>query len=468
MNKSWHQFLTYALSIVITRGLSLIMLPFITRYLAPEQIGRLELLATIGVFIGLFITVCLHEALYRFAGHYRSLIKQYVIASKLFTLSCFVAIIITMIVLVASLFIPNESLLPITRQELVLTLITVMFTGPLSIATAWLRMQDKARLFLAISSAASLIQVLWIVVALTTQASVASILWAALISTLIQIVALQWVNRLSLRTSSLKSIQTYTWYTFPIVGSGVVAFGLSGAEKWILAASTSLLELGWYAIAAKFALAACLLVQPFGMWWMPKRFNVLRTAGNNQTVKITQAGLIYVCIVTTCMSFIAPLFITAALPDTYHSAINYIVPVLIIALFKELSEITNIGILYRKQTKQLLVINSACAAAGILLATIASQWGIMGILTTLCTVGFVRFIAVYIVSQRLLRLEYNVLPVAFIILLTVVLISFSSQVTQVESRLVLSLLAPICVLLVTLILQRLSHINFPSLYLRER
>ncbi|MDN3684766.1 hypothetical protein QW180_19040 [Vibrio sinaloensis] len=61
--------------------------------------------------------------------------------------------------------------------------------------------------------------------------------------------------------------------------SAMVAFALSGAERWIIVAYTDLDTLGIYAIAAKFALGVGILIQPFHMWWMPKRFQVQQSKG---------------------------------------------------------------------------------------------------------------------------------------------------------------------------------------------
>ncbi|MCL9774406.1 lipopolysaccharide biosynthesis protein [Vibrio methylphosphonaticus] len=463
MNKSWQHFITYGFSIVLTRGLSLIMLPFITRYLAPEQIGKLELLATISVFIGLFITFCLHEALYRYAGHFTCVKKQYVIANRLFTLSCLVAAIIGLPFCLIAITVDHELLSPISHKELLLVLVSVLFIGPLSVSTAWLRMQDKARSFFVISAIASLIQVIWIVVALNLHATVAAVLWAGLVATLFQMVALQVANQFRLRKVPKSQVKQYLIYSLPIVGSGVVAFGLSGAERWILAANTSLLELGLYAIAAKFALAMCLLVQPFGMWWMPKRFQMIKEQGRTAVIKVSQAGLIYIFMLVAAMSYAAPLFISIALPTDYEPAITFIVPALMIAMFKEMGEITNIGILYRKQTQHLFSINLISAIVGVTCAFWAGKWGIIPILAVLSLVGIGRFFAISLISHRLYNLNYDCGSLVALATLSIGFCFMSLYVEDNVSRLIMCALSPIFILLTALILQRFAQTQLPTL-----
>ncbi|GAM60040.1 hypothetical protein JCM19232_373 [Vibrio ishigakensis] len=61
------QMTAFALSIALSKGLSLIMLPIFTQFLSPAEMGELELVATTMAVLGILISFALHEALYRFA-----------------------------------------------------------------------------------------------------------------------------------------------------------------------------------------------------------------------------------------------------------------------------------------------------------------------------------------------------------------------------------------------------------------
>ena len=58
----------YSTSIVLMKGVSLIMLPYIATHLSQSELGRLEILVTISVIISIIFGLSLHEALYRFSG----------------------------------------------------------------------------------------------------------------------------------------------------------------------------------------------------------------------------------------------------------------------------------------------------------------------------------------------------------------------------------------------------------------
>ena len=62
-------------------------------------------------------------------------------------------------------------------------------------------------------------------------------------------------------------------YGLPIMGSGLLAFVLNGLDRLLIAESVSIEQLAIYSVALKFSIAVTLLMQPFGLWWMPKRFH---------------------------------------------------------------------------------------------------------------------------------------------------------------------------------------------------
>lgn len=63
--------LLYGVSIALMKGISLIMLPFITHYLSQDAFGRLEVLLSIAAFGSVIVSMGLMDALYRFAGSHK-------------------------------------------------------------------------------------------------------------------------------------------------------------------------------------------------------------------------------------------------------------------------------------------------------------------------------------------------------------------------------------------------------------
>jgi len=438
---------SYAIGLFLIKGLSLLMLPVVANYLAPAQLGKLELLASIGTFIGLLIGLAMHEALYRFAGDKQSEPERFNIASHLFKTTLLLSVCACGLLLFIANSAPVLSILPVSQLELNIVLTSISLEGAIGIGLAWLRMQDKVHAFLKICISTSVLQVMLVVTVLYTAPSVANILLASFIAHLVQLLGIGLYNKFSWRIKQAAPLSRYWAYSIPIMLSGLVAFGLNGAERWLLAASTSLTELGQYAIAAKFSLAMCILVQPFGMWWMPKRFHYLSYVGAIKTRTITQYGLLLISLLTVLIAGAGQCFILLALPELYHDAGNLLIATLAIAWCKEVAELTNVGILHHKKTKHLLSINLACTLVGLCTALALGQYGIWAILGSLFFAQFIRALAITYVSQRLERLPYQIYELSAVFVVTFAMLGVYTQELSATSLAALSLLSPVLLLL---------------------
>ena len=58
----------YALSIALTKGVSLALMPWVAAHLSPTEYGRIEVVASIIEFFGLVFACGLADTLFRFAG----------------------------------------------------------------------------------------------------------------------------------------------------------------------------------------------------------------------------------------------------------------------------------------------------------------------------------------------------------------------------------------------------------------
>lgn len=440
----------YALGLFATKGLALIMLPILANHLSVEQIGQLELYTSSGVFFAMILSLALHEALYRFAGHEACSDIQTKVAGEIYTLACMVAgISLTGLLLLITLATTLFPLLPV--QAMLLLSLGVASEGLIGLQLAWLRMQDRAGQFLQVTVCICLLQVSLVALSLWLIPGVLSILAASVITHFIQFIWLQRLCRLPMQRPCIKRAREFVAYSLPIALAGLVAFTLNGAERWVIAATDTIESLAYYAIAAKFALALCILVQPFGMWWMPKRFAVLLNQGCGEATRITQYGIIWVALLCSAMAYFAPLFIQLTLPANYHSAGQMVLLCLLAALFKELTELVNLGLLASKQTGKLLRFNLIAAGSGALLIMTMLSWGVWGIITGLVLAQLTKLTLVYRASQIAMALPYALRRLTLVIVTAVTHLLISVHLSSWQLQLMMSLLAPLSVILVALL-----------------
>jgi O-antigen/teichoic acid export membrane protein len=396
----------YAAALVIMKGAAFITLPLLTKHLEPAQLGMLELLGTTSIFLCLVTGLAMHECLYRFIATIKNTETQFNRASQLYTFSLLVSCSLSLILLCVSSLLSYEFDMFSHHQRMLLFL-AACYEAPMAICLAWLRLHDKATLFFKMVVIVTLVQVSVLLFAIVNGASITQLFAINTLSTLGQFLFLHGYIRFSFALPNLAQMRLYLAYASPVMLSAMVAFGLSGAERWLIALADNLETLGLYAIAAKFGLGLGILIQPFHMWWMPKRFAQLESRGQLHVVNITQYGLLTVCILAIVTHALGHVAVLALLDSNYHAAIDLIWLTLVIVLLKEWSEMLNLGLLYAKKTHQLFAINTLATAVAISLCFTTHDSGIYGVLFALIVGQLLRLLLIYIVSQKYIALPFS-------------------------------------------------------------
>ncbi|SHO55068.1 lipopolysaccharide biosynthesis protein [Vibrio quintilis] len=450
--KTVHSILIYGTGLLMMKGMSLIMLPFMTHYLDAGQLGKLELIASIGAFLGILSTAAMHENLYRFVGHLSDGLKRFHQAAGLMTFSMLIGISTGVLLLTILVSIPELwwQSIPLTKTECALLILALAFEGPVSLHLAWLRMNDRATTFFSISVLTTVLQIIMITAVLFWHPSVTGILLAGTLTRYVQLAALHQVNRFPIRPPT--QARQLLAYSTPLMLSALIAFGLSGAERWIIAYASDLTTLGYYAIAAKFALAMCILVQPFGMWWMPKRFQVLSEQGEQSAVRQTQAGIVYILALAVFICFAGQTFIRLALPENYGPAQQLLIMTLVIAVFKEITELLNLGMLFQKRTAALFRLNLIITAGTLLITLLLMHHGIGWILWTLAAAQGIRCLCVLLIGQRHQPLPYHHMSLVLLLCTTGMFLSAAWFVQATHLRLMMAIAGPLCLAGLALIL----------------
>ena len=458
------QSLLYGASIALMKGVSLLMLPFIANHIIAHEFGRLEVISTLAVIGSILVGMGLEDTLFRFAGPEQDTLKRKQICAEIFTLTMLIGSL-TLICgwFLAPIITPSFPGEP-TVYEVRVVLALLALEGCIAIPLGWLRMNNKAFSFFFASTGRALLQALLVIVFLYMDRGVTGILEAGLLASIAQTLALsvQQLRDTGLKFSLVTCKRSFI-YSLPIVGSGLVAFGLNGMDRWILAENTGLSEVAQFGIAAKFALAMVLMMQPFGMWWSPRRFEVLNSANGDGKQKVAEfiaMGTAIALLITVAVGLIAPALISWLLPESYQDATHYVVAIALVMLLKELVELFNIGCFNGNTTSSQLVINiigALIGVSGMLLLT--PEYGVWGVICSLLLAQFIRLILFYKVSQHFLPLDY---PLPTLLLLTIVSGLWLLIGTQINS-LIQSILLMICALVSLLIVAHyLKLINLPT------
>ena len=268
--------LLYGGSIALMKGISLLMLPFIAHRLTEAEFGELEVVSSIAMIGSVLVGMGLEDALYRFAGAEQDPKKRRRMAGDIYTLTLMIGIAMIPVAWIAAA--PLASWVPgdISTEAVLLILLMLALEGGIAVPLGWLRMRDMAGAFFLVTTGRAVLQAILTVVFLNMDRGVIGVLEAGVYTALLQAVILAYLQIRDTGLGISPAIAKRSMiYSFPIVLSGLLAFTLNGLDRWILAQHATLEQVAHFGVAAKFAIAVVLLLQPYGMWWMPKRFEIL-------------------------------------------------------------------------------------------------------------------------------------------------------------------------------------------------
>ncbi|MDD1794668.1 lipopolysaccharide biosynthesis protein [Enterovibrio makurazakiensis] len=446
------QTLLYGSSMALMKGISLLMLPFITHQLPQAEFGLLEIISSIAALGSILVGLGLEDALYRFVGGSKTQRERLTMAARIFTLTLITcAVIIPLGWIGASLL---DSYVPggLTTYQLRLVLLMLALEGCIAVPLGWLRMQNRAMAFFSAAVGRAVFHAALTIIMLLNGRGIDGVLEAGCIAAIAQALILTVVQIKETGLSFSRTVTTQALvYSMPIMASGIMAFTLNGLDRWVLADVSSLEELAQFGVAAKFGLAVVLLLQPFGMWWMPKRFDVLYGPdGREKATRFTGYGLVAVMLIAVSVAFAAPLAIAWLLPESYLLAAQFIAFLVAAALFKEMAELVNLGSFAGDTTYAQMGINAV--AAVIAITTLwwwGHEYGVFGVLMALVFTQCLRFVLFYVVSQSLYHLPYPVYSLLFLGSLCFIWLAVAHYDWSETARIILLFIAPLSLTLIS-------------------
>ena len=417
MKGSITKMLTYGLSIAFNKGLALMMLPLVVNYLDPQTFGRLELMVTVAMFASVVVGFGLEDALYRYAGAERFQVTQRRQFTRIFTLSWAISVVFGMLYLLLRGSVNAEASLHEWLPLVNLVAAIVLFEGIVAIPMAWLRMQDKAAAFCFFSISKAGLQAVLILIFLRWQTSAEAVLLASVLATFFQAAGLVlWVKynvgylfdlRLKKNVYAFRKVLSYC---SPLVVCGLIGFFLFSVDRWVLAAILSLEDLAVYAIALKLAMGIAILMQPFQMWWNPRRFAIAHQINGKKTIAHTVSqGWLFCLAMGLLVIALGPFLISYLLPATYLAAATYLPALVVVFLLKEWVELINLGTFWGDSTQVQTRIN--IQAVLFLLAIIFPGvyfGGVWGCVFVGVLVNMLRLVLYYRASQTQFFIPYPV------------------------------------------------------------
>ncbi len=395
----------YGLSLLATRGMSIVMLPYITHTLSPTDYGSIELLQGFADAVTVIFGFGLVEAMFRYAGRFgadrNDLPAAAYGAILALALPC-AALLQLSAPLVVKLLGPT---IPLDAVRFILG--TASLDGLIALSLGWIRFENKSGLYLGLVAGRSVVQVAGIVAALEFGFGITGIMAAGFIASSLLAAVLMVVHyrTVGIRFDAAIAAKLVR-YGAPIVLAGLAGFVLNTFDRLLLVPAVPVTAIAEYALALKLSFLLTLLFQPLTLWWQPRRISILSEFGGvERSGAVACLGFSYLCVVAVGLAVAGPSLIRLATPSAYHGAI-VLVPWLLLAKAMMLaSDLVDVGSYYAEDGRRPMAIN--LVAAGVALALyilLIPLFGIGGAIAATVIAYAVRLAAFTRVSLKRVKL----------------------------------------------------------------
>ncbi|WP_439147977.1 lipopolysaccharide biosynthesis protein [Vibrio sp.] len=406
---SLNQSAYYAIGIVMMKGISLVMIPYITHNMTLAEYGSLEAIVLLGDIGTILFSFGIVEAMYRYVGVAEGEEKRKLI-SNCFTLSVLVCVLGGSLIVLS---IPMLLLmLPVVFQpyQILLLLIPTMLDGAISIPLTLMRMNAMAKRFCLLNVVKASVQAVMTFTLLEAGYGIDGVLISSAVSSVLLMLCLlryQWQEMSTF--GSLKHSAKILKFGLPTLVSGVSMYMITGLDRWVMASFVGVEELAIYAISGKFALLLGLLLQPYTLWWFPNRVAMLQKSGGQKVCADRALVGVNLAIVLGCLMILTvPGFIALILPSSYEYAGVIVMALLAIGVIKCAGDYLNLGCFSGDSSQTQMWIQGGCAiSAAIGYFVVTPIYGVWGVIVVLCGAYTVRLSLLYIVSQKMEYLPYD-------------------------------------------------------------
>ncbi len=411
------QSLVYGLALALSKGVSLLMVPVTTAFLPPAAFGQLDVLQTLADLLSILIAMGLADTLFRFVGDANNDADRKIVAANVFGM----ALIITAVATIGlQLFAPViAELLPggVSETQSRILLATLSLSVCLLVPLSWLRMRGQAWMYFIGTVGRVVIQAGGTAIVLFLGFGVTAVLCAGLVASVMSFLWLGWGQ---LRDSGIRfegaAYKRYFVYGTPLIFAGLAGFVLGSFDRWILAEFIGPAAMAQYALAAKFALITAFIVQPFDLWWLPKRFATLNNHdGEARCAVMAQIGVTIAMGAALSVATVGPVLIYWLTPASYHGAIEFVPWLALLAAMHAMTQTLSLGLYTGKSTHMTAGIDGIAAAiAGAGYFILIPAFGALGAIYATAAALSLRLVLTVWAAQRARNIPYRLVAIGIL------------------------------------------------------
>ncbi|WP_298441736.1 hypothetical protein [uncultured Ferrimonas sp.] len=197
-------------------------------------------------------------------------------------------------------------------------------------------------------------------------------------------------------------------YGVPMALCTAIGVVFVGYERPWLAQTLGVAALGQYALMAQLAFLPIYLIEPFNLWWFPRRMALAQQRHHHELARWSDIGVFLLLLAVLLVALLLPPVVQLLFAPDYWPALQWLPGLLAIALLRQLASVLNLGVYFRDSGQLPLRLNAAIALPALLLVPLAvAGGGVLWLLWLMLGLMAVRAGLFYWRSQQLYCLPYQ-------------------------------------------------------------
>ncbi|WP_136514434.1 lipopolysaccharide biosynthesis protein [Geomonas edaphica] len=405
--------LIYTIGTFAQRAAGFLLLPLYTRFLAPADYGVLELISLTTDVICMICGLGVGATVYRFYAKYDAVRDKNAVVSTAYGV---MAALFGVTVALCVLFSGQVSALVMSDRAytgyFVVAFLSLLFNVGIEVPCLHLKATQRSVMFVSASMLKLLMQIafnIYFIVFLKRGAL--GILESTLISNVVMscLLSVMMFRDVGFSFSKEKAREMIV-FGMPLILWSLGSFILTFSDRYFLKAFSDLATVGVYSLAYKFSfILTYFAVAPFQQIWEPRRFEIWKQAGGREIyLKVFRYSNLLMVSCALLIAIFSKEVVVLMADTAYHRAYTLVPVLLLSSIFQAWTSFCSFGILMEKKTREFAL----CAVFSTFFAILANfllipRWGAMGAAWATAIVFAIRFVAVYLLSQRAIFITYD-------------------------------------------------------------
>lgn len=419
----------YGIGGLLTKGISLFLLPVYVRHLSPEDYGVIDFLVVFFTLVGVLFSLEIYQAIARYYNEFSDTKERSKYISTGFIFTSISYLLLTVLVVLFSKTISSALFHTYSKEGLPMVIslaaVSTYFNTLYSFCTNILRYQFNAKIYAICSIINSLVTITFsIIFIIYLNYGIKGVFLGQLVGVLF---ALPLAFHFSKNNYTLhfdrKKLHTLLVFSLPLVPSSIGVFLLAYLDRIIIKSFLTISDLGIYGVANRFASIAPLIMMVLSTAITPliyENYKKKNTPDEISTIFSFLSAFIIISVSGIAL-FGQEILHIFTVPAYYGAAI--LLPFLLLAGFLSKMYDFTPGLVIAKKTKIIAIIYIAGALISLLVnIAIIGKLGIFGVAITNLFSALVVFCANYYFSQKYYKIEYRIKPIMLVSIISVLLV----------------------------------------------